>query len=216
MNINTLKFGFVVAFLVVTLSSLVVSAAVSTTVGKSLPDIPVRLIKQEYFGNEATIITIDLGPAVVNHSSLTLTTSDKNFSREVQIEGSTDNQKWTKFDGQLFIFDSRPGSGGPGSGLEKVTRDTTINYPETTDRYLRVTIYDRGEKPLIISGALAYRPVSVTLIATSTPQSVSSTTLPAPRTPFFENPFYLLSGLFILVVGVVGGLAFRLFRQTRV
>ena len=175
---------------------------------------PVRLIKQEYRGNEATIITMDLGRSDLSHSSLTLTTSNENFRREVQIEGSVDDKTWVKFEGQRFIFDNQSKAVTKNTGA---TKNTTIDYPATTDRYLRVTIYDRGEKPLIISGALAHRAVTlVAIIATSTSQVVSSTTSPAPQTPFFENPLYLLIGLFILVVGVVGGLAFRLFKQTRV
>ena len=192
MNIITLKISLVVAFLAVILSPLGVSA--ESVAGKQLTDIPVRLISQTYDGNELTVITADLGRSGIQHSSLTLTTNSNNFTREVQIEGSNDNQIWVK--------------------LESTVENKMISYSVVTFRYLRITIYDRGAKRLIIAGALAHPPVDRTaLVGTST---LSSTPPPPPPVPFYEQPFYLIIGVGALAVLVIGGLAFRLFKQTQV
>ena len=189
MRPTSFRFGGIAFLFVALVLSPWLTAADSVTSNKLL-DIPVRLISQSYEGNELTVITADLGRPGIQHSSLTLTINSDGFNREVQIEGSDDNQTWIK--------------------LESTIENNTINYPTVTFRYLRVTIYDRGEKRLIIAGALAHR--SPSLVATSTLQ-VSSTTLGAP---FYERPVYLLVGGLILVIGVIGGFAFRLFKQTRV
>ncbi|MFH1170611.1 MAG: hypothetical protein V1704_03575 [Candidatus Vogelbacteria bacterium] len=204
---TSFRFGVIAFLFVALISSPGLTVADSVASNKPL-DIPVRLIKQEYLGNEATIITTDLGRPGIQHSSLTLTTSSNKFHREVQIEGSDDNQTWVKFETTRFIYD--------GIINTSPNRNTTITYPITTFRYLRITIYDRGEKRLIIAGALAHPPVALT--ATSTPQSVSSTTpLPPPAGGFFDRHPYFLIGLVILItVGVIGGCTFRLFKQTQV
>jgi hypothetical protein len=189
MNIITFKSGLVGVFLAMTLGSLGVSA--DSVASNKLVDIPVRLISQSYEGNELTVIVADLGRTGIQHSSLTLTTSSNNFNREVQIEGGDDNQTWIK--------------------LESVVEKNTINYSAVTFRYLRITIYDHGAKRLIIAGALAHLPTAST--GTSTPSSIPS---PAPSIPFYEQPLYLIIGVGALAVGVIGGLAFRLFKQTQV
>ena len=227
---------------------------VSLSGSSNQPNIPIRLINQEYVGNDATVITADLGRSGISHSGLTLTTSGKNFHREVLIEGSNDNQTWVKFEASRFIYDE---------ALKSSLRNTTIDYPDVTFRYLRVIIYDRGEPRLIIAGALArhsgtpsetkapqklifrYEPghtyqfyfgradarqVEYDLtsftpylnshdrqVVTLNPTINNPQFIPPPaRIPFSERFPYLLVGMLILTVGVVGGLTFRLFKQTHV
>jgi len=173
--------------------------------------IPVRLIDQRYEGVEVTIIIFDLGRSDLAHSGLTLTTSNTNFHRDTTLEGSVDQEVWVDLPASHLIYDDP---------LESPSRNVTITYPAITDRYLRLKIYDRTERPLIISGALAERATSTAVaeIATST-IATSSVELvdPAPSGSFFFNePLLLLVVVATLVTGVIGGLAFRLFKQTQV
>lgn len=196
-------------------------------------DVPVRIIDQSYLGDQATLITFDLGRSGIRHFGLTLTTGSDDTSRELQIESSDDNEIWTK--------------------LESVATGNTINYPVVTTRYLRVTIFDRGEKRLIVSGALAHRPVMLfryelahtyklyfgeskasqpkydltALEAVSGNRHWLGSLGPKEDNPLHPEPplpppprtiksIYLLIGLGMLTAGVIGGFAYRLFKQTQV
>ncbi|RYD05436.1 hypothetical protein N752_08815 [Desulforamulus aquiferis] len=73
---------------------------------------------------------------------------DRDFLREVTLEGSDDNFTWHLIQRDR-IFSIKSG-----------ITDTELLYPNTSFRYLRVTIDSKGEKPLGISGArVGFTPV---------------------------------------------------------
>lgn len=92
--------------------------------------------------NEYSRVTLDLQKNGILFNRLNLNVIfDRDFLREVTLEGSDDNYTWHLV-GKDRIFSVEPG-----------IRDTEILYPNTSYRYLRVTIDSKGEKPLTISGA---------------------------------------------------------------
>lgn len=104
-----------------------------------------------------TSFVLDLGAKGELHNSVTIQTSSENFRRIVEIEGSNDQSAWRTLNprGQIFDYTVRD--------IKPVAvRDTTVYYPEGTLRYLKATIFDKGENPLKISGASVSRQVSAT------------------------------------------------------
>lgn len=103
---------------------------------------------------EDTTFIVDIGQSGVFHNSVTIDTSSENFRRAVEIQGSDDRQSWRTLQtrGQIFDFTVRD----PRLVNVKVT---TVLYPESTVRYLRVIVYDRGDAPLRINNVRVARDV---------------------------------------------------------
>ncbi len=87
---------------------------------------------------------LDLGEDPPRHNRVELTTSSKNFSRRVAVEAGDDLRHWAfiRQDGYIFNF----------------SRDTTaeyllVDYPVSTRRYLRVSIFNPKEEPIEVSDA---------------------------------------------------------------
>ena len=88
-------------------------------------------------------LTLDLEQETESNT-LVLRTSSRNFKRRVEISGSNDRKQWfvLKADGYIFDF----------SGDQKIHL-TTIKYPDSKYRYLRVKVWNGKEEPLTIEGA---------------------------------------------------------------
>ncbi len=89
-------------------------------------------------------LTLDLGEKPPRHNHLELQTDSHNFSRQVRIEASDDNRRWSlvREDGYIFDF-----------SREAEARYLEITYPRSSKRYLRVTVLKGSEKYFSISGA---------------------------------------------------------------
>ncbi|KKU51578.1 MAG: hypothetical protein A3F26_02015 [Candidatus Ryanbacteria bacterium RIFCSPHIGHO2_12_FULL_47_12b] len=112
-----------------------------------ISNLPARMFDLSFREGESTEFTVDLGSAGQFHNNVTIGTPSENFRRVVEIEGSNDASSWRTLTkkGQIFDFtvrDERPAH----------VEDTTIDYPESTVRYLRVKILDHGEDPLRVEG----------------------------------------------------------------
>ena len=121
----------------------------------SVQSIPSRIFNLS-FGGDTTSFVLDTGSKGELHNSVTIQTSSENFRRIVEIEGSGDQLAWRTLNpqGQVFDYTVRD--------IKSVAvRDTTVYYPEGAFRYLRISIFDRGEAPLKISGASVSRQVSL-------------------------------------------------------
>ena len=121
----------------------------------SVQSIPSRIFNLSS-GGDTTSFVLDTGSKGELHNSVTIQTSSENFRRIVEIEGSGDQLVWRTLNprGQIFDYTVRD--------IKSVAvRDTTVYYPEGAFRYLRVSIFDRGEAPLKISGASVSRQVSL-------------------------------------------------------
>lgn len=101
-----------------------------------------------------TSFIVDLGPRqiVPVHNSITLLFAygTKNFRRQVEIEGadSIDTKAWRVLNDKQNIYDYT---------LEFHAADTTVRYPDSAYRYLRVTISDGNLPPLAVNGVQAQR-----------------------------------------------------------
>lgn len=103
-----------------------------------------RLLDRMLSPERDTLFTLDLGADAPQHNRLLIETESRNFSRRVTVETSDDNRTWAVARGDGYIFDfSRDTS----------ARFLTIDYPTSTRRYVRVRIWNEGEKPIEVEGA---------------------------------------------------------------
>jgi len=99
-------------------------------------------------------------------SEVTVETPDRNFRYQVTVEGGADGRSWAvlRDDGAIFDFSE-----------DVRARSTVVKLPQTTFRYLRVTIHDSDAEPITVTGAAVAsevrRPVrSVAMDATPRPE----------------------------------------------
>ena len=114
---------------------------------------PVRIVNLGS-GGEYTQLTLDLGKEGIIHNSVTFSTTSINFRRQVEVEASADATNWfliKKASEGAYIYDY---------SLDFKAKNTTVYYPESTYRYLRLKIIDSGEEPIKIGGATVYYNVS--------------------------------------------------------
>jgi len=114
----------------------------------SLSNVSAKVFNLSSVKGQSTSFVADIGKAGSFHSRITIETSSENFKRDVKIEGSNDQEEWGTLtqSGQIFDYTYRENGYINSKWL-------SIEYPQATWRYLRVTIFDRGETPLKISGA---------------------------------------------------------------
>jgi hypothetical protein len=133
--------------------------------------ISARLFNKSFVPGESTVFTLDLGEAGKFHNRVIIHANSENFRRMVEIEGGDDGVSWRFLtrQGQIYNYTVR-------DEIKPVSiSDTTVIYPESTSRYLRVRILDRGEAPLSISGASVVRALQVAARETKFNPSVTIT-----------------------------------------
>ncbi len=98
-----------------------------------------EVLNRSHITKESSTFTLDLGGEYFKTNRLRILTSSIDFSRRVTIEGSPDNRKFVtiKENGYIFDFTTEHGASG-----------TEVSYPTTDYRYLKVTIWNEGERPL--------------------------------------------------------------------
>ncbi|MDO8482578.1 MAG: DUF3999 family protein [bacterium] len=94
-------------------------------------------------------LTADLGAPVPTHS-ITLASNGANFSRRVVVQASNDDTSW-RLIGQGYIFKvATPLFTGS---------ELTINYPETSARYIRAVVFNEDNRPLTFGASAAFRSI---------------------------------------------------------
>lgn len=85
---------------------------------------------------------VDLGQSGLPSSAVKIATDQTNFFRRVVVESSADRVEWAglRVDGPIYSYDTP----------RFVGKDVTVIFPETTDRYLRVTIENEDNPPLSV------------------------------------------------------------------
>lgn len=91
---------------------------------------------------------LDLGKPGVLSNRVEIQTSSANFMRKVEIDAGSDGVNWAVLRDDAYIFDF---------SRDYRARSTAVTYPDSTYRYIRVKVWNYGEKPLAIDGALVYR-----------------------------------------------------------
>lgn len=83
-------------------------------------------------------------------TEITIDTPDRNFRCQVTVEGGSGDGSWAvlRSDGAIFDFSE-----------DVQARSTTVRLPQTTFRYLRVTIHDTDAQPIHVTGASVTREV---------------------------------------------------------
>jgi hypothetical protein len=102
------------------------------------------MFDQELAPDGRSSFTLDLGPAPLPHNRLRLETSSHNFTRRVTIAAGDDRRAWAALRGDGFIFDF---------SRNTAARELSVDYPLSTRRYLRVTIWNKNDEPVVITGA---------------------------------------------------------------
>jgi hypothetical protein len=89
---------------------------------------------------QSTLYTWDLGVQGIPHDQLTLEVDTPAFDRAALVETSRDGKDWS----------------GLGTGvLSRFSKQQslTLDFPESHDRYLRLRIYNRDDRPLVLKAA---------------------------------------------------------------
>ena len=105
-----------------------------------------RVLDNGYVEGEYNTFVVDLGSEGVLHNRIEILTSSENFKRDVVVESSADKDTWAEITA-YSIYDFTLRERGANS------RDTRVNYPDNTNRYLRVRVLDDGEGALTVTGA---------------------------------------------------------------
>ena len=91
---------------------------------------------------------LDLGKPGMISNRVQVQTPSVNFMRKVEIEGGNDGRHWATLRKDGYIFDF---------SRDYHSRSTAVSYPDSTFRYIRVTIWHFGEKPMQVQGAIVFR-----------------------------------------------------------
>lgn len=94
-----------------------------------------------------TSFIVDFGESIA-HNEIIINTPSRNFRKTVTLEGSNDRDSWQTLTEEVEIYDY---------SLEFTARDTSVSYPESLFRYVRVTIDDSEGERIDVDGALAKR-----------------------------------------------------------
>lgn len=123
---------------------------------QSILNIPARMFNLSTVPGDNTSFMVDLGQSGLFHNFVTVRTSSENFRRMAEVEGSDDASSWRMLNSKGQIFDYTVRDISPVS-----VEYLSVPYPESTFRYLLVTIRDNGESPLKIHGAEVRREVKL-------------------------------------------------------
>jgi hypothetical protein len=109
----------------------------------------VSLLNKGYIPESYDIFTADLGKAGILHNEIEFRTPADGFRRKATVESSNDGTSWMEIAEQtVYAFTVKE------RGF--TTHDTSIRYPESTARYLRLKIADDEEGSLEITGATVF------------------------------------------------------------
>ena len=91
-------------------------------------------------------IDFDLGRSGMPFHNVELRTSDRNFNRRVAIQVSDDQEKWVTLSSRTEIFSYTVGL----NPLDSLN----IQVPESTNRYIRLTLFNEDNPPISIAGSV--------------------------------------------------------------
>jgi hypothetical protein len=99
--------------------------------------------------DEYTEFYLDMGEENQMVNKLHIVTQSRNFRRKVEIWGSDNGINWLKIrdDANIFGFYTE----------DYRTSLTELNFPDTKRRYLKIVIWNKGEKPLEIARCWVYQ-----------------------------------------------------------
>jgi len=92
-------------------------------------------------------LVLDLAERGISHNQVRLVLDGHNYRKRVEIHGGDDSRTWNllRNDGAIFDFSSRDDS----------IAQTTVRYPASIFRYLKIVILNEGAPPLIVRDVLS-------------------------------------------------------------
>ncbi|MBN2223629.1 MAG: DUF3999 family protein [Deltaproteobacteria bacterium] len=109
--------------------------------------IETQVLNTSYIPQSYTTFTLDVGDTGIRTNSITITTGSTDFVRRITVEGSPDNRKFAVLKENDYVFDLTS---------DHNIKNLSISYPMTDYRYLKVTLWDDGEEPLVEVGGNIY------------------------------------------------------------
>lgn len=112
--------------------------------------VPVDIVDLGHVPGSHTSFVAHIGLSDALHNEIEVNTTSKGFLRKVRIESSRDQVAWTVIVNESQIYDLTTDT--PASG----PRSTRISYPASAASFLKITIFDNGNEPINISGAVSF------------------------------------------------------------
>ena len=110
--------------------------------------VPVGMQDLGHIPNDHTSFVLRVESEGNLHSVVEIQTSSVNFQRRVAVSASDDGETWRILEenGKIFHFSI------PERGFS--AGDTSVRYPSSSARFLRIQIFDEDQEPLSIHGAV--------------------------------------------------------------
>ena len=110
--------------------------------------VPVEMRDLGHIPNDHTSFVLSVQSEGDLHSEVQIQTSSVNFQRRVSVSASDDGETWRVLQDNGTIFNLAIPERGFSAG------DTSVQYPSSSARFLRVQIFDEDQEPLVITGAV--------------------------------------------------------------
>ena len=110
--------------------------------------VPVEMRDLGHIPNDHTSFVLHVQSEGDLHSEMEIRTSSVNFQRRVLVSASDDGETWRVLQDNGTIFNLTIPERGFSAG------DTSVQYPSSSARFLRVQIFDEDREPLAIRGAV--------------------------------------------------------------
>lgn len=112
-------------------------------------DYSLKMINNSFVPGQYSSVVLDLGEKGKLTNNLTVATSSENFQRNVTVYGSDDANNWNVLRDKAYIYDYTDRRGNVKS------QNTSLSFPESAFRYLKLEISDENNDPVKISSVTA-------------------------------------------------------------
>ena len=110
--------------------------------------VPVEMQDLGHIPNDHTSFVLRVQSEGALHSELEIRTSSVNFQRRVAVSASDDGETWRVLEDNARIFNFSLPERSFSAG------DTSVRYPSSSARFLRIRIFNEDQEPLSIHGAV--------------------------------------------------------------
>ena len=140
--------------------------------GDEVESLPAKLYNLSRVPGSGTRFELDLGRKAKRTTQVWIDTPDRDFLYGVVVEGREGEERWAVLRRDGVIFDSH---------VDVSMQNLAVKVPETTFRYLRVTVRDTDRRPMTVTGARVERLGAVAPVLPPTELKLVSTTITQSR-----------------------------------
>jgi len=97
-----------------------------------------KILNNSYSEGNYSMVILDFSDTNSEVNRLTINTNSKNFQRNVIVYGGNDNENWNVIKNDAYIYDYTDSRGGFSS------KNTTINFPSSIFRFIKLEVIDDG------------------------------------------------------------------------